>query len=43
MESWLSRLEALVHDYVEEVQKLERNRKIGDGLFGLRPGPADDP
>ena len=37
MESWLSRLEALVHDYVEEVQELERNRKIGDGL--LRPAP----
>ena len=43
METWLSRLEALVHDYVEEVQALERNRKIGDGLFGLRPGPADNP
>ncbi len=43
MESWLSRLEALIHDYVEEVQTLERNRKFGDGLFGLRPGPADNP
>lgn len=43
MESWLSRLEALIHDYVEEVQTLERNRKLGDGLFGLRPGPADNP
>ena len=43
MESWLSRLEALIHDYVEEVQTLERNRKLGDGFFGLRPGPADNP
>ncbi len=43
MESWLSRLEALIRDYTDQVQELERNRKIGDGLFGLRPGPADNP
>ena len=43
MESWLSRLEALVHDYIETVQELERNRKLGDGFFGLRAGPAENP
>ena len=43
MEAWLSRLEALYQNYIQTVQELEKNRKIGDGLFGLRPGPADDP
>ena len=43
MESWLSRLEALYDDYIRTVRELEENRKFGDGLFGIRPGPADDP
>ena len=43
MESRLSRLEALYHDYIDTVRELERNRKLGDGLFGIKPGPADDP
>ena len=43
MESWLARLEALYQNYLQTVQELEKNRRIGDGLFGLRPGPADDP
>ncbi|MBR6839172.1 MAG: hypothetical protein IKM82_01120 [Oscillospiraceae bacterium] len=43
MESWLSRLEALYNDYIGIVRELERNRKFGDGLFGIRPGPANDP
>ena len=43
MESWLARLEALYQNYIQTVQELEKNRKLGDGLLGLRPGPADDP
>ena len=43
MTSWLSRLESLYHDYIDTVRELERNRKFGDGLFGIRPGPANDP
>ena len=43
MESWLARLEALYRDYISTVQELEKNRRPGDGLLGLRPGPADDP
>ena len=43
METWLARLEALYQNYLQTVQELEKNRRIGDGLFGLRPGPADDP
>ena len=43
METCLARLEALYRNYIETVRELERNRKIGDGLFGLRPGPEDDP
>ena len=43
MEPWLSRLEALYQNYLQTVRELEKNRRIGDGLFGLRPGPADDP
>ena len=43
METWLARLEALYQSSIQAVQELEKNRRIGDGLFGLRPGPADDP
>ena len=41
--SWLSRVEKLYCDYIRKAEELERNRKIGAGLFGLTPGPADDP
>ena len=41
--SSLSRIEALYDAYLQTAAELEKNRKIGDGLFGLRPGPADDP
>ncbi len=41
--SWLSRVEKLYNDYIRKAEELEKNRKIGDGLFGLTPGPADDP
>ena len=43
MEIWLPRVEALYRDYIDTVETLEQNRKFGDGLFGLRPGPEDDP
>jgi hypothetical protein len=43
MASWLSRLESLYHDYIDTVQELERNRKFGEGLFGMRSGPKDSP
>lgn len=41
--SWLSRIEALYDEYLLTAAELERNRKFGDGILGLRPGPADDP
>ena len=37
------RLRAVYDAYLDKVEELERNRKPGDGLFGLRPGPADHP
>ena len=40
---WLSRVEALYHDYIHTAEELEMNRPLGAGLFGLTPGPADDP
>lgn len=41
--SWLSRVETLYREYIRKAEELEKNRRIGDGLFGLTPGPADDP
>ena len=40
---WLSRIEALYDAYLLTAAELEKNRKFGDGILGLRPGPADDP
>ena len=42
-EAFLARLDSLYEDYLNTVLRLERDRKLGDGFFGLRPGPADDP
>ena len=39
----LSRLRSLIGDYLETVAELEANRRPTDGLFGLKPGPSDDP
>ncbi len=39
----LARLETLYGDYLKTVEKLERERRPGEGMFGFRPGPADDP
>ena len=42
-EAILARLDSLYEDYLNTVLRLERDRKLGDGIFGIRPGPADDP
>lgn len=34
---------ALYEAYIGEAERLERNRKPGDGLMGLSAGPKDDP
>ncbi len=36
-------LEELYGSYLNTVSALEKSRKPGDGLFGLKGGPADDP
>ena len=38
-----ARLEALYDAYLTTVEGLERNRKFGEGMFGFRGGPADNP
>ena len=38
----LARLEQLYGDYLRTINKLERDRKPGEGLFGTR-GPKNDP
>ena len=43
MERILYRLESLYNEYLETVIRLESERKLGDGMFGLRPGPKDNP
>ncbi len=40
---YLARLEKLYGDYLKTVQDLEDNRKLGEGMFGFRGGPADNP
>ena len=34
---------ALLGAYIAETERLEREKKPGDGLMGLSPGPKDDP
>ena len=38
-----SELELLYEDYLDKVDYLEKNRKLGEGIFGLKGGPADNP
>ena len=39
----LLRVQGLYASYLEQVETLEKNRKWGEGIFGLKGGPADDP
>lgn len=39
----ISRLESLYGDYLDAVTALERDRRFGEGIFGMKGGPADDP
>ena len=39
----LTDVQDLIEAYAETAESLERNRKFGEGLFGITPGPADDP
>ena len=36
-------LRALCEAYIAGIEKLECDRKPGEGIFGLKGGPADDP
>ena len=36
-------LRQLYADYLEQAHSLERNRRLGEGLFGFGRRPADDP
>ena len=38
-----ARLRGLYADYCAKVAQLERERKPGAGIFGMKGGPADDP
>lgn len=40
---WMPRVEALYQAYIRTAEELEKNRPVGAGLFGLTPGPEDDP
>ncbi len=42
-EEALARLQGLYEAYLKEVEQLERNRKPGAGLFGMKGAPGDDP
>lgn len=39
----LSEIRALYREYLDEAERVERERKPGDGLFGLGKKPSDDP
>ena len=36
-------IQALYEAYIEKTRQLERDKKLGDGWMGLKPGPKDDP
>ena len=41
--NFLSGLRERYRSYEETVEELERNRKFGEGMFGMKGGPADNP
>ena len=42
-DTFLTGLRDRYRQYEETVEELERNRKFGEGIFGLKGGPADNP
>lgn len=43
MSSYTDRFQALTENYIEELEKADKNRRPGSGLFGFGHGPGDDP
>ena len=43
MEITQAEIQNLIEEYAEKAAELERNRRFGEGLFGITRGPADDP
>lgn len=41
--SWPEAVRELWEAYIAETERLEREKKPGAGIFGLTPGPKDDP
>ena len=41
--SWLDDVRELYDGYIAKAERLEREKKPGDGLLGLSSGPKDDP
>ena len=41
--AFLRPIQALYEAYIEKARQLERDKKLGDGWMGLKPGPKDDP
>ena len=41
--NWLEEVRSLWEAYIAKTEQLERDKKPGAGIFGLTPGPKDDP
>ena len=43
MSIYTERFQGIIETYIEELDKAEKNRKPGSGLFGIGHGPGDYP
>ncbi len=43
MNAYQERFRGIIEQYIEELEKADRNRKPGSGLFGIGQGPGDYP
>ena len=42
MEITQAEIQTLIEEYADKAADLEKNRRFGEGLFGITRGPADD-
>lgn len=43
MTEYIRPVRELYEAYIEKTRQLERDKKLGNGWMGLKPGPKDDP
>ncbi len=43
MSEYTEKYQGIIEQYIEALAEADKHRKLGSGIFGIGPGPGDDP